>query len=45
MVTVRMIICENGDELYFEWLEMLFCKTAPYRMKGFTFLELNEMCK
>jgi hypothetical protein len=43
--TLTPIIRENGAKFYFESLQMPFRKTAPNRVKDFTILRLNEMCK
>jgi hypothetical protein len=43
--TLTLIIRESGAKFYFESLQMLFCKTAPYRIKDFTISHLNKMCK
>ena len=44
-VTLTLLVGENGAKYHFEWLQILFCKAAPYRIKNFTISQLNEMCK
>jgi len=43
--TLTLIIRESGVKCYFASLQVLFCNTAPYRIKDFPISHLNEKCK